>query len=278
MPDRTPQSPTDRLATNIEVSTVITPHNPIVPAPSPDDDPTGVRDLLSSLPQPDPMPGYLVERINASLAAEQAQRAATPSGASVTPLLARTRRRPGRLLFAIAGAAAAVALVAVVGDNVFKANQASTISGSAAAPITSSARSAGGAAPQGLQDKSSGAPAPAAAPTIVQIRLSETRYTRADFVTQARALLALDQIRPLATKSAESAAAGPLGTTPGLTDCLSAIGAGGAQVVRADLAVYEGRPAVIIVATTNGIRSAYAVGRQCSQADAAVLRPATPLP
>jgi hypothetical protein len=259
------------------VSTVTTPRNPTVPA-SPDDDPTGVRDLLSSLPQPDPMPGYLVERINASLAAEQAQRAASSSTVSVTPLLATRRRRLGRVLFAIAGAAAAVALVAVVGDNLFKTGQSTTITGSAAAPITSSSRAADGAKGQGFKDEASGAAAPAATPPLVQIRLSETRYTQADFVTQARILAALDQIRQLSTESAESADAGPLGTTPGLTECLTAIGAPGAQVVRADLAFYEGRPAAIIVATTHGLRSAYAVGRRCSRADATVLRPATLLP
>jgi len=69
-----------------------------------------------------------------------------------------------------------------------------------------------------------------------------------------------------------------VGTTPGLTECLTAIGAQGAQVVRADVALYEGRPAVIIVATTNGLPVAYAVGRQCSAAAAEVLHAATPLP
>jgi hypothetical protein len=256
------------------VSTVITPRSPNVPAPSPDDDPTGVHDLLASLPQPDPMPGYLVERINASLAAEQAQRATSRSAASVTPLLAGTRRRPGRLLVAIAGVAAAIALFAVVGTNLIKTSQ-SPISGSAAAPVPSSARAAEGSAPQGLQDKAAGAAAPAATPALVQIRLSETRYTQVGFVTQARALLATDQFRLSPT---ESAYAGPVGTAPGLADCLSAIGAAGAQPVRADLAYYDGRPAVIIVATTNGVRSAYAVGRQCSRVGATVLRPATPLP
>jgi hypothetical protein len=253
---------------------VITPHNPDVPAPSPDDDPTGVHDLLSSLPQPDPMPGYLVERINASLAAEQALRAAGRSAASVTPLLAGTRRRPGRLLVAIAGAAAAIALFAVVGTNLIRTGQ-SPISGTAAAPVPPSARAAAGSAPQGLQDQASSAPPPAAKPTLVQIRVSETRYTQAGFVTQARALLAMDQVR---LSPAESAYAGPVGTAPGLTDCLSVIGAAGAQLVRADLAFYDGRPALIIVATTNGVRSAYAVERQCSRVGAAVLRPATPLP
>jgi hypothetical protein len=70
------------------------PHIPVEP---PDDDPTGVRALLSGLPEPAPMPGYLVERINASLNAAQSQRAASFSGERVTPLVATSRRRPGRV-------------------------------------------------------------------------------------------------------------------------------------------------------------------------------------
>ena len=67
---------------------MITPRNP--PGESPEDDPTGVRALLSSLPEPDPMPAYLVERISASLAAEQASR--SRAGAStVSPLVHRHR-------------------------------------------------------------------------------------------------------------------------------------------------------------------------------------------
>jgi hypothetical protein len=262
------------------VSTLIT-HDPADQPP--DDDPTGVRDLLSSLPQPAPMPLYLVERINASLAAEQSQRTANTSTTSVTPLLAPTRRRPGRLVFAVAGAAAAVVLFAVVGNNIFQTSRSTTISGSASAPVTSGAREGGGQALQGAADKATrqGSTPPAATPPLVQIRLSGTRYTQAGFVTQVRNLVraTVDQIRPPAAPPAAAAAdLGPVGTTPGLLDCLNAIGAGGVQMVRADLAFYEGRPAVIIVATTNGTPMAYAVGRHCSRADAAVLRPATPLP
>ena len=90
------------------------------------------------------MPDHLVERINASLAAEQAQRAATMSGTSVTPLLASARRRPARLVFAVAGAAAVVVLVAVVGSNLFTMSQPISVTGSAALASTSSARELSG--------------------------------------------------------------------------------------------------------------------------------------
>jgi hypothetical protein len=256
------------------VSTLITPRNPIGSSPD-DDDSTGVRALLSALPEPDPMPAYLVGRISASLAAEQAQRAGVSSGASVTPLLASTRRRPGRLLFAIAGAAAAVVLIGVVGSNLLTTNQSTTASDHAAAVLTSGSREASGATPPTANPKA--AAGSASAPASIQIRLSDVRYTQADFVTQARALrgATFDPIQPLAPTSAR---VGSIGTAGGLTGCLSAIGAGGAQLVRADLAFYEGQPAVIIVATTDGVPTAYAVGRGCSRADAALLRQGTPLP
>jgi hypothetical protein len=255
------------------VNTLITPHNPVGSSPD-DDDQTGVRALLSALPEPDPMPAHLVERITASLAAEQAQRAVI-SGTSVTPLLAATRRRPGRLLFAIAGAAAAVVMIGVVGNSLLVSNQSGGASNTAASALSSGAREASPAAPQSGNDKAlAGGDL---SPASIQIRMSETRYTQADFVTQVRTLqdATFDSPQSMATKSA---AVGPIGTAGGLTDCLSAIGASGAQLIRADLAFYEGQPAVIIVATTEGLPTAYVVRRECSRTDAALLRPATALP
>jgi hypothetical protein len=259
---------------------VVKPHKPVVPGASPDDDPTGVRALLSALPEPDPMPQYLVERINASLAAEQAQRADRAPGAVVTPLHATSRRRPRRLLFAIAGAAAAVALVAVVGNTMFTSSQPAAISSSAAIASTSSddsanSRAAKPAGPQSADDKA--VLGRAKTLPLVQMRLSHTRYTQAGFVTQTRILHGVI-LAPVLPKALESSGLGPTGTARGLTDCLSVIGAAEAQVVQVDVALYEGQPAVIIVATTNGLPVAYAVGRQCSRDGAAVLHAATPLP
>ena len=220
------------------------------------------------------MPEHLVERINASLAAEQARRAAKMSGAPATPPTAGERRRPRRLLFAIAGAAAAVALVAVFGSNIFPVHQSTAISGSAALTSTSSAGEPAGRAPPSTAGKARALAGRLTTPSLVQIGLSGTRYTQADFVTQAQGL----RRAPLQPMTAEPSSVGPVGTIPGLTECLGAIGAAGAQVVRADVAFYQGQPAVVIVATTNGTPMAYVVGRRCSHTDAAVLRAATPLP
>jgi hypothetical protein len=220
------------------------------------------------------MPAHLVERINASLAAEQAQRAAKTSGTSVTALLARRRRRPARLMFAIAGAAAAVVLVALVSNNMLAVHQSTATSGSAAvASASNGSQAAGGGQPPAA------AKAPAVAgggttPSLIQISQSGIRYTKAGFAAQAQTLRRIP-FEPIAGASPNI---GPAGTAVGLTKCLSAIGAAEAQVVRADIGFYQGQPAVIIVATTNGVATAYAVGRQCSQTDPAVLRPATPLP
>jgi len=252
------------------VSTLIKPHNPLGSEPSRDDDPTGVRALLSGMAEPDPMPQDLVERINASLAAEQARRAAQPTGAPVTPLLTTTRRRRTRLVLAMAGAAAAVTVVAVVGDNLFTADQPTATSGSAVMASTSGTDSAG------TESAPKAAKAPAAAPTdgsLAQIGQSGTRYTQADFVAQAEALR-----RSTLQTTADPSAVGPAGTNSGLTECLSAIGATGAHVIRADVAFYQGRPAVIIITTTSGLPMAYVVTPQCSRTQAAVLRPATSLP
>lgn len=274
---RLPHRTSQHRVSSIEVSTVSKPDIPI-DRPDPDDDPTGVRALLSALPEPGPMPKHLVARISASLAAEQTQRAARFEGDLVTPLLSSWRRRRGRLLFAVAGAAAAVALVAVASSNLFAANQNTTTS--AAIGRTSVSPQADAQAPPPAADERSAAKSAAglaAAPPVIQSHMSGTRYTRAGFVTQARTLSAATA-QPTTHRPGEFSGAGPADAIAGFSECLRAIGASGAQVVQADVAYYEGRPAIILIATTNGTATAYAVGRQCSPADPALLRPATPLP
>ena len=257
------------------MNTLIAPRKPVGSSPD-DDDQTGVRAMLSALPEPDPMPAYLVERISASLAAERAQRADAHSGTSVSPMLATTRRRRGRLLFAIAGAAAAVVLFGVAGKGLLGTSQTTSGSNTAASAITSGSLEDRAAVPPSANDQPGASASRASAPASIQIRSSDVRYTAAGFVTQARELsdAAFDLVAP---KAAGSPVAGSIGTNVGLTDCLKAIGADGAQTVQADLAFYEGQPAVIIVATKDAKPTAYVVGRECSQAHAALLRPATPL-
>lgn len=91
----------------------------------PDDelDPTGVRALLANLPDPGPMPEELVARISQSLLLEQERRAETSPESSIPPPpiswdAERRRRRPGRTVLWLGGAAA-VAMVATVSVNQF---------------------------------------------------------------------------------------------------------------------------------------------------------------
>ena len=108
-------------------------------------------------------------------------------------------------------------------------------------------------------------------------RVSGPKYDQAGFATQARTL-SRAEFGPSQQKEATPPGAGRVDTEAGLTDCLRAVGVMDATMVRADLAFYEGVPAVIIVATTSGVPTGYALGRGCSLASAAVLHPATPLP
>lgn len=238
------------------------------------------------------MPDHLVERINASLAAEQVQRASTRSSAAATPLLARGRLRRARLRLMLGSAAAAIAIVAVVGTSFFTARQTSTSSTTASVANPAEAGASAAQAPPKAASKAQGQDlsspttpgalntlsprAASAGPPLIQISLSGTRYTPAGFVAQAETLLR-SAPGPIQPQLAQPTAPGLAGTASGLKECLNALGAGGADVVRADVATYQGEPALIIVATTDGASLAYAVGPQCSRADPAVLRPATPL-
>ena len=236
------------------------------PSGSQDDDPTGVRALLSALPEPEPMPHDLVQRITATLAAEHAAREATSAApaSTVTPFLPSRRRAVSgrRVLAALVGAAAVLAVATMIGTDTLNSSRNSTASsaGSAAAQLAATSRAEA---------------TPTTSPTVV-IQQSATRYTEAGWLTQAGRL---SSSRTKGTAPlAEAPSLGPVGTRAGLSDCLAALGESGFTAVTADLASYEGRPAVVIVTWHRSARTAYAVQRTCSRADAGVLHGATPLP
>jgi hypothetical protein len=96
----------------------VSPHDGDVPF---EDDPTGMRALLSSLPDPGPMPDDLVARIQASLLSESRSRAAdaqTPHAIPQPPVatarhgasIPASRKRPlGQWIFGLAAAGLVVA-------------------------------------------------------------------------------------------------------------------------------------------------------------------------
>lgn len=236
------------------------------PSGSQDDDPTGVRALLSALPEPEPMPNDLVQRITATLAAEHAAREATSAApaSTVTPFLSSRRRTVSgrRVLAALVGAAAVLAVATMIGTGALTnpSSQTSGSASSAAAQLAATSRSEA---------------TPSTPPTVV-IQRSATRYSEAEWLTQA-ARLSSSRTRGTAPL-AEAPSLGSVGTRAGLSDCLAALGESGFTAVTADLAYYEGRPAAIIVAWHPSGRTAYAVQRTCSRADAGVLHGATQLP
>ena len=234
------------------------------PSGDQDDDPTGVRALLSSLPEPEPMPEDLVHRITASLAAEQAARGQRE--AIVLPLTV-PRRRGRRVLTAVA-VAAGIAAVGVAGAELLPLAGSSQTSAGAA----SSAGAQLAASPDSGRKASS--PAWSGAMHIEQ---SGTRYTTAAFVEQATSLASrpASDVTPL---TGEAQGAGPIATPQGLADCLTALGVNPSADVTADLAFFDGTPAVALVTLRGGHRTAYAVLRSCRTGAAGVLHAATTLP
>lgn len=204
------------------------------------------RDLLTGLPAPGPMPDDVADRILASLQAEQRSRISQPAGssgeASVVPLLRPRRALPRRWGTALV-AAAAVAAVGVVGTVVVR--------------TLSPDRAQGGI------------------PARIHVQVSSERYQQDQLGAQARDLLAAAGATPTSNRDPAS---GPLTTTAGITSCLTGLGIHDATAVSVDLASFDGAPAAILVVTSDGTTRAYAVGRDCSDDDAHLLKGGVTVP
>lgn len=239
------------------------PHPPVDPRPE-DVDPTGVRALLQSAPDPGPMPDDVFARITASLEHEQAARAGVGLSAElglgdVSPLVAR-RRVTHRSWLAMGSAVAGIAAVTVVGTIVLHER-------------TERSTSLGAAVSGGQSPLTRSAPVTT---SQLRIQVSSTNYTAATLVEQARALLQGNSAKP-APAAPPDPDAGPLATPAGLDSCLGALGESDAQVVTADIARFEGQPAAILVVTRDGTNRVYAVQRQCSKGDPTIIEDAIPI-
>lgn len=307
-----------------------------------DPDPTGVRILLASQPDPGPMPADVSDRILAAFA-EAGRRAdldadtgsqelsdelglgvdafddfanlvagqgvsgvdesgpavplhlvgrgTQPAGTSSETSGARTDVRTGsrsgsrsgagmrgrvvdhrRRLTVLGGVAASVAALGLVGA--LLNNQGAT------SPTASSARaeSVVGAAKDssGLSatvDSAASANVPMAASSTGQpmhIELSTRTYTKATLARLAQDMLDAPG-RQLGQPAVEAPSVGPIGTLIGLTDCVTTLGESDADAVFADLATFEGAPAVVIVVVDAELKQAYAVSRSCSKGDPGLL-------
>ncbi len=224
---------------------------------SPEVDPTGMRALLSSLPEPGPMPADLAARITAALEHEAAvgPRPAVAGGSGVVPL---RRRHPLGTAIIAAASAAAVLLVGVPLATGTSPGGLSAVFGRDR-PLTASGADSGQekSLPQLAQGNG------AATAGEVTVRKTGTAYLSQGLAGQARALLASTS-PPLSPTAAESSAIGPLATPAGVRACGEALGAAPQEPIAADLATFDGRPAAVLVVGQGTGATAYVVLRACS--------------
>lgn len=241
-------------------------------------DPTGMRELLRSLPEPGPMPEHLVARIQASLSDLDPLEAETDVGSQgdVPRETSATGRSPW---LARHGGKLAVAAVIVVGGGAVASGQLGGFgaaggmsSGSSAGDSAAEQRDTDGDAVQGGAEATS-APATVEGPVVVQ--LSGRRYTAAGLATQLTVMAPAPQAGPLAS---ESPAIGPIGSEIGVRSCLEALGLPRGTATRVDLAFVDDVPAAVLVVTVDGARTAYAVGRDCTTGNPSLLVGPVPVP
>ena len=235
-----------------------------------------VRALLAEAAVP-AMPLDVEARVRAALDAERGRdRAAEVPGLprrlpasrhDLHPPLAARARRSRPLL----AAAAVAAAVAVVGGGLGALQLANRPSGSAVAVVAAPSGTSSGTAPP--EPVSTG---PRSTGPRIHIQLSRTAYDASTLAASARALLSHPGT-PILEGAAESPSLGPIATEIGLTSCLGALGAASADAVSADLATYAGEPAAVLVVTTAGKSTAYAVRRQCTMGDPQLLQGPTPV-
>jgi hypothetical protein len=247
-----------------------------------------VRALLADAPDPGPMPDAVAERIDRALrdaarlrvdpgplstarsgadggtaGTEGAEGTAGTGGGAVLMMPSRAERP--KPIYIVAAVAAAAVVVAV---------------GASALHVTK--RPNGAAAVGDTYGSGAASPSPSPTPTGLHIQLSTTAYSAGSLAAQARALLDHPG-QPIRDLAAESPGIGPIATPIGLEACLEEIGAiDGAtpapEAVSADLATFDGRPAVVVVVTRSGASTAWAVERSCTTGAPGLLKDATPVP
>lgn len=242
-------------------------------------DPTGVRAILAALPDPGPMPADVIDRISASLAAEQQAR----PGTSETPVvdLAEHRstghRRVGARLPSLALAASVVVLAGAVllgvlaltgrfsigslttasGGDTASMDTAAAAEREAAGPTEEYSADDGAGAADGTADSSpegqDDAPAPttpmsvAAAPVFA----SDADLTVATIASHA-AVLRARALDPQDNQLEGLPSASPVSSPTGAADCLSTIlnadSAGiVSRLVAIDFVDYDGAPAAMLL-------------------------------
>lgn len=235
-------------------------------------DPTGVRAILSALPDPGPMPADLVQRITASLAQEQSRpgQGSRSVGAGAVHSLAAARERRtslGRRLPTIAVAASIVVLAGAVVLGLFAMNNGlgMTASYDAAAEHSVSdgdagqGGEAGSAEPFGSRELAppsdgtdgtdeSGSMVAAGPPVLATGAL----LTNANLVEHARSLRDGPAALGHDAAAARSMTTSPVGTPEGAADCLGAVlditsDEATGLIAAVDFVHFDGSPAALIL-------------------------------
>jgi hypothetical protein len=280
---------------------------PGIPHHDSDDDPTGIRHLLSSLPDPGPMPEELVERISASLREEQrrresryhdlvagpppaagqhAQHDAVPTTAAAVVSLdqERARRRPTRALSLI-GAAAAMAVAATVVTSQLFGGTAGDIGVSAQYGGDAGAReefapdSAGGAAGDDSAAEGTAGPAPTDPPGLLGgtpalvVVPGTFAATRDNFADEVRRELPAWQQHGVAAEGDGTARDGAALDAEDAVTCAESVAK--ELPSRAELvvtaAVLDGTPSVLLVQTRPGPAMAWVLPVSCARGPAELL-------
>jgi hypothetical protein len=255
-------------------------------------DPTGMRALLASLPEPGPMPDDLVARISAALAVEaqrgdgidqlwsldehdEAARAGDPddndaadAGAQVMPL----RRRRGWLRY-VAVAAAVLGVLSLGGFLV------KSLPGDVMAAFGTTSGSADSAA--GAQDSAAGSDAlafvaPQAGSGEVVVVMSGVDHA-ADRLDVTAGELDNGTLDPIAELSAESPSLGPIATPIGARACATALGIPADAGILVDISEVDGVSAAVLVVHSDEGRTAWAVDRSCTTGNTGLIRGPVPL-
>lgn len=244
-------------------------------------DPTGMRELLRSLPDPGPMPDDLVARIRSALAdlpPLSADGAATPDDVP-----RETGTSGGSPWWARHGGKLAVAAVLVVGGGAVASGQLGLLAGQGGSSSDSAAAGSSGSDERAVTEDGSAAHPDAfgaesdAGPVVV--RMSGRSYTAAGLAAEVKGAQTAPQTAPrIGPLTAESPAIGPIGSELGVRSCLEGLGLPRGSGADVDLAFVDGTPAAVLVVTVGGGRTAYAVGRDCSTGNPSLLAGPVPVP
>ncbi|HYN68097.1 MAG TPA: hypothetical protein VES93_14510 [Ornithinibacter sp.] len=248
------------------------PHDDTAPV---EHDPTGMRALLASLPDPGPMPDDLVARISAALEAEagradgvdglfgrvgdsshdlRAGDADLGTGGRVVPLRRRVQLRH-------LGVAAAVVGVLGLGGYLV-----GTLPGGVTASLSAGSADSAASDDSGAGSKAQeGAPlvAPEAGSGEVVVVMSGADHAAARLAVTAREL---DDgtLDPIADLTSDSPAFGPIATPTGARACADALGIPSNAGILVDVAEVDGVSAAVLVVHAADGRTAWAVDRSCA--------------